>query len=428
MPKPLKISLLTISVVLAFVLLAGGIGLRGVRAADVDGKGGAAQGAYSQIDVYRQVLGHIQSDYVTDPKLDVVTNGALRGLLEALDSESSYMSPEQYKAYKADMAEGNASIGLTVAKRFGYATIVAVQPQSPADKAGITDGDIIISLGKQSSHELPLALIRAMLNGKPGSNVTFSIVKPGTTKPVSYTLVRAVLTAPVLVDEKYDDGTVLYLKPGTLGHEQVSQIEQKLKAMQKGTAKKVLLDLRDVTGGDMHEAVRLANFFLDKGKIGSLEGQTVQHEVFTADTAKAIAANVPLAVLVNNGTAGPAELVADALIENHRGDAVGERSFGEASELKLIELPDGGALLLAVGKYDSPSGKPIAEDPAAPNVVVATAAETAAAMADEDDDEDDTAVHAPTTVTKPTAQKDDQLLRALDLLSEKHAVVVTPQS
>jgi carboxyl-terminal processing protease len=426
MPKPLKISLLAVSVLVTFALLAGGLGLRGVRAADTDGKG--PQSAYAQIDVYRQVLDHIQADYVTDPKLQVVTTGALRGLLESLDSESSYMTPEEYTAYKTHLAEGNAGVGLTVAKRYGYATIVSVQPGSPADKAGIVDGDIIVVLEKVSTHELPLSLIRAMLGGKAGTTVAFSVVKPGTTKPLPISLTRAVVSPVAVADEQYDNGTVLYLKPGTLGHDQVSQIEQKLKSAAKGTQRKVLLDLRDVTSGDMHEAVRLANFFLDKGTIGSLEGQTVQHEVYTADPAKAIAPTIPLVVLLNNGTEGPGEFVADALIENHRGDSVGERSFGEASELKLIELPDGAALLMAVGKYQSPNGKLISDDPAIPNVIVASAAEADQAY-DDEDDVDDSAEPPPTPAPapKPAIQKDDQLQRALELLRDKHAVLVAPQ-
>jgi carboxyl-terminal processing protease len=421
MPKSLKITLLTVSVIVTLALLAGGIGLRGVRAADADGKG-----AYSQIGVYSEVLRHIESDYVVDPQIPHVTDGALRGLLESLDSESSYMSPGEYTEYKADLAAGNAGVGLTVAKRYGYATIVSVQPQSPADKAGIYDGDIIVAMGAKSTHDLSLALIRAMLVGKPGSTVTISVVRPGTTKPNPITMTRAELTTSSVVDEKYDDGSVLYLKPGTLGHEQVSQIEQSLKAMPKGPARKILLDLRDVTDGDMHEAVRLANFFLDKGTIGSLEGQTVEHETYTADATKAINTTAPMVLLLNNGTAGPAELVADALMQNHRVDSVGERSFGEASELKLIELPDGGALLLAVGKYDSPAGKTIEDDPAVPDVVVASAGEADQSLDDEDEDLDDSAQPAPAPVVKPTVQTDDQLQKALDLLRDKKVGLAAP--
>jgi carboxyl-terminal processing protease len=214
---------------------------------------------------------------------------------------------------------------------------------------------------------------------------------------------------------------VLYLKPGTIGRDQVSQIEQKLKAEQKGTSRKVLLDLRDVTGGDMHEAVRLANFFLDKGTIASVDSQTLPRETYTADAAKAIAPAVPLVLLLNNGTEGAAEIVADALIENHRADGVGERSFGEASELKLIEMPDGSALLMAVAKYKSPAGKSIEDDPAIPNVVVASAAEAEMAADEDVDDAEEVAPPAPAPAVKPSIQKDDQLQKALDLLRSKHA-------
>jgi carboxyl-terminal processing protease len=196
----------------------------------------------------------------------------------------------------------------------------------------------------------------------------------------------------------------------------VQQIEAKLKAMPKAGNKKILLDLRDVAAGDMAEATRLANFFLKDGTIAMLEGQKVQKQTFTADASKAINTTAPVAVLVNRGTAGPAELVAAALLDNKRADLVGEKTFGEGAQQKTFELPDGAALILSVAKYESPSGKKLQDDGVTPGVVVASNFDQAAVV----DDEASPAENQPAPV-KPTVTVDDQLSKALALLKNKAA-------
>ncbi len=154
----------------------GEFGLFGVHASsDQDG-------AYKQMRVYAEVLQKIQNDYVTPPEMSDVTNGALHGLLESLDADSSYLTPTEYKIFKDQPNSGAAQVGITVSKRYGYATVVNVMPGSPAD-THLADGDVIESIGSQSTRELSLAVIRLMLQGKPGSTVTLSVVTPGKARP-----------------------------------------------------------------------------------------------------------------------------------------------------------------------------------------------------------------------------------------------------
>src|SRR6204780_3630464 len=145
MLKNAKILLLASSVALVLCVFLG-MNARGVRADTHQ------DGAYHQMDVYREVLSHIQTDYVEDPNIDAVTNGALRGLLESLDADSSYLRPADYKTYKADKG-GKAQVGINVSKRYGYATVVSVVPGSPADKANLNDGDIIEAIGNQDTRD-----------------------------------------------------------------------------------------------------------------------------------------------------------------------------------------------------------------------------------------------------------------------------------
>jgi carboxyl-terminal processing protease len=409
MPKLSKILLLVASVVLVLTVFLG-VNASGVNAATDD-----QDGAYKQINVYSEVLRHIQTDYVVDPNIPQVTNGALRGLLESLDADSSYLTPEEYKAYKADKG-GKAQVGINVSKRYGYAAVVSVVPGSPADKAGLTDGDIIEAIGGQDTRELSLAMIQMLLSGQPGSELTVSVVRPRKATPEKISMTRLVPVVAPVSETMYENSTILYLKPGILDHDHVSQIEVKLKQMPKAGNKKILLDLRDVAAGDMTEATRLANFFLSSGTIASLEGQKVPKQTFVAEASKSVNVAAPVVVLTNRGTAGPAELVAAALLDNKRADLVGEKTFGEGAQQKTFDLPDGGALILSVAKYESPSGKKLQDEGVTPGVLVASAQDDAAAL-----DEDTAEAPATTPVTKPGVSVDEQLTKALDLLKNKAA-------
>jgi len=355
--------------------------------------GGQQDGAYRQMIVYRQVLNKIQTEYVTDPNINNVTTGALHGLLESLDADSSYLTPTEYKIYKERPVTGVAQVGITVSKRYGYAIVVSVLPGSPADKEHIADGDVIESIGDQSTRELSLAVIRLMLEGKSGTTITLSVVRPRKTDPDKITLTRSITEAPALIEQHYENATILYLKPGALTASRVDEIAAILKS---ANGRKVLMDLRDSSGGDAQQGLRLANFFVKQGTLAALEGQRFPRQTFTADPAQFLA-DSPLVVLVNRGTAGPAELTAAAIEDLKRGDVVGERTFGQGSAQKTIELPDGAALLLTVAKYQSPGGKKIQDEAVIPNVVVGQVSE----------DEYEEA---------PPANGDEQLNKALQVL------------
>jgi carboxyl-terminal processing protease len=412
MPKITKILLLAASAALVLTVFLG-VNSPGVSAAS-DGQ----DGAYRQIDVYSEVLHHIQTDYVTDPNIADVTNGALRGLLESLDADSSYLTPADYKMYKAG-APGKAQVGINISKRSGYAMVVSVVPGSPADKVGLVDGDFLEAIDGQDTHDISLAMIQLMLEGAPGSTLTVGVVRQSKPEPDKLTMTRTAAALPPVSDQAYEGTSILYLKPVALDHDHVQQVEAKLKGMQKAGNKKVLLDLRDVASGDMVEATRLANFLLKSGTIATLEGQKFPKQTFEADPAKAINATAPVVVLVNRGTAGPAELVAAALEDNKRADVVGEKTFGEGTQQKTFELPDGAALILSVAKYESPSGKKLQDDGVTPDVVVASGADEGAEI--DEEIAPSSATSAPAPVKKSGVQIDEQLNKALDILKGKAA-------
>jgi len=400
-----KAAILVTSFAILVFVVVGSMG--GVHASSNDG-------SYRQLQVYSEVLSRVQSEYVEEPNIPKVTDGALHGLLESLDSNSSYMSPEAYKAFKAHRSEGKAGIGAVISKRFGYAAVVSVLPGSAAEKAGIEETDIFESIEGQSTREMSLPEIRNMLTGAPGTSVNVAVVRARKAEPQKISITREFVSVPPVSDKMMEDG-IGYVKAEALTRGKSQEIASKIKSLEKSGAKKILLDLRNCAEGDESEGVSVANLFLNHGTITYLQGQKFPREAFNADPAKAIT-NLPVAVLVNKGTSGAAEIVASAILENARGDVVGDKTFGDGSIQKTIDLPDGGALILSVAKYYSPSGKAIQDVAVTPNVLVADADDSAVGL-----DEDGNSVTNPEDENKPKNQVDDQLNKAVEVLKSKNS-------
>jgi len=189
------------------------------------------------------------------------------------------------------------------------------------------------------------------------------------------------------------------------------EIATRIKAAQKSGAKKLILDLRDASEGEESEGIATANLFLNHGTITYLQGQKFAKETFNADPAKAIT-TLPLVVMVNRGTAGPAEIVAAAIMDNARGDILGDKTFGVGSVQKVLDLPNGGALILSVAKYYSPTGKAIQDTAITPNILVADKADDVVIP---DDDDTSPKADEPLKKEKPTGP-DEQLQRAIQVL------------
>ena len=399
--KTKAVILVSSAAVLLFMVVGG---LDGVRASSNDG-------AYRQLQVYSEVLSRVRSEYVEEPNIPQVTDGALHGLLESLDANSSYLSPLEYKEYKSHRSEARGEIGAAVSKRFGYAAVVSVIPGGPADKAGLQATDIIEAIEGKSTREISLAEVHNLLSGQPGSNVTVSVVRARRAEPQKMVITRDLVTIPPVNDKMVEDG-IGYVQVDAFAKGKAQEVAGKVKALQKLGAKKLILDLRNCAEGEESEGIATANLFLNHGTITYLQGQKYPREAFNADPSRAIT-NLPVVVLVNKGTAGPAEIVAAAVLENARGDVVGDKTFGDGSVQKVIELPDGSALILSVAKYYSPSGKAIQDTAVTPNILVADT-EDEAALPDEDQES-----APPDDGKKQPPQQDEQLHKAIQVLKNR---------
>ena len=367
---------------------------------------------YRPLSVFSEVLSRIQSDYVEEPNFRNVTEGALHGMLESLDPHSSYLSPQEYQEYQKRQDQ-QAGIGAIVSKRLGYVSVITVLPNSPAEKAGLLPGDILESIDGRSTREISLAEATWLLEGAPGTKVSFSVVRERATEPKPMEITRQPIRLPEVTGQALEAG-IGYIRALVFSKGTTEKIAEQIRQLRNRGAGKFILDLRDNAYGDVEEGIATANLFLRQGLISYLEGQEVPRKSYLAEEGKAVSAE-PLAVLVNASSGGAAEIVASAILENKRGEVVGERTFGIGSVQKVFPLDDGSALILSVAKYFTPVGKPIPDNGVAPSVPVEEEREFVSLGGEEAE-------------PQPEAQKpreDAPLKRAIELLS---AAIEQPQA
>jgi carboxyl-terminal processing protease len=333
------------------------------------GRSASTDRPYPQLGVYTEVLHRIKSEYVEEPDMKSVTLGALNGLLESIDPFASYLNADQYKDYLKNKDINKAGVGMVLSKKFGYVGVVGVVPGSPAAKAGLVTNDMLETINGVATRDMPLAYASLLLEGDAGSSVELTVVRVRRPEPQKIKLTRATGVYPAVTQKLMADG-VGYVQPETLAAGKVKEVAAALESLEKQGAKKLILDLRNCAVGTPQEGIALANLFISKGEITYLQGQKVPRQDFEADAAKDIT-KLPLVVITNRGTADGAEIAAGALLDDKRAELVGERTYGDASMRKAITMDDGGAIILSVAKYYSPSGKAIQDVGVTPDTVMA---------------------------------------------------------
>jgi carboxyl-terminal processing protease len=383
-----KYTILLISSVVVVYAIVGGM----------MGRASAQNGSYQKLSIFMEVINRIQNDYVDDPSLTDAFAGAIRGMVERVDPHGCYLSPESVRFYEDFDPRTGAGIGVTLAKKFDYPMIVSAVPGGPASRAGFGTGDTIEAIGGESLREHNLVEVRQLLAGSAGSEVELAIIRRRRPAPEIVTLTRAVVEPPA-VETRLLDQEVGYLKVPVLAPGKALEAKRKLESLTEQGAAHIVLDLRNTAGGTPQEAFELANLFVESGTLGYLDGQTVERETFTAKAGNAIS-ELPLVVLINQGTADAAEMAAAAIAENGRGQLVGLRTFGMGTVQRLLPLDDGWALLLSVANYYTPSGREIQKEGIEPTIEVAEAAD----------------LDPLASPTETSSETDRQLDRAIEIL------------
>ena len=269
---------------------------------------------YRHLSVYAEVFAKIKSDYVEEPDMKNVTLGAINGLLISIDPFASYLNADQYKQYTKGKELKRAAVGLVLSRKYGYEiNVVDAILGSPADKAGISTGDIVESINGIQTRDMPLAFADLLLEGDPGTTVDLTVLRLRKPDPVTIKLTRAEIKSPPIVVRMADNQTGL-VQVYDLSAGQAAQVAAAVKEIEKRGAKRLILDLRhDAVSAD-EEGIALANLFLGKGTIATLQGQTMPKQSFEADPAKVIFSG-PMVILTNRGTLGAAEIAAAALVD-----------------------------------------------------------------------------------------------------------------
>src|SRR5215471_18860849 len=407
-----KISIVFLSTLISLYAIIGGFLSKSSEA--------VARGSqYAQYAIFDEVLGHIIHDYVDEPDLEKVRIGSLRGLADGLDPYSAYLSAQQVKQYDPSPSPGGH--GMTLSKVSGYAYVVGVLKGSPAESAGIKEGDFIEYVGKVPSRDLSLNDVENLMRGQPGAPIQLRIVHQGQSRKVAINLGKVVQPA---IESRMEEPGLGYIKVTSLAEGKSAEVKRHLGDLTAKGAQKIVLDLRDASNGKLEEGIAVANMFVGSGTLAKFVGkQGADAKAFTADPSKVVFTG-PLTVVIDHSTAGPAEVIAAAVRDEKRGDLVGERTFGMGSEQKLFPLSDGGALLITTAKYAPASGKAFMDEGVEPTVKVEKPVDADIVIPDSDDDDtpDDNAEPAqpqPKVEATPAQPAEDvQLKKAIELLKQ----------
>ncbi len=376
----------------------------------VRGRGASTDDPYRHLAVFSEVLSRIKSEYVEEPDIKAVTLGAINGLLESIDPYASYLNADQYKQYMKQKDASKGGVGLVLSKRLGYVGVIATIPGSAAAKANLTTGDVIETINKVATRDMPLAFAELLLKGEPGSSVEVTVLRVRKPEPQKITLLRSVIVYPAVTAKMLPDQIGHIVVPSLLAG-RAKDVAAKVEEMQKQGAKRLVLDLRNCATGGPEEGIKLANLFMDKGLITYLTGQKVARQNFDAVASSKIS-SLPMAVLINRGTAGGSEIAAAALLDSKRAELIGERSYGDAAQRKTLTMDDGSAIILAVAKYYGPNGKSIQDNAVTPPVSVIDTDPVA--------DIDDDAVDQPEPAA-PAKGEDVMLKKAIEVLTTNKA-------
>jgi carboxyl-terminal processing protease len=415
-----KFTLIVLSATLAVYTIAGAwLATRAQQPANDPG---------AQQKIFENVLQHIQNDYVDEPNMEKVRAGALRGLAYGLDPYSTYLTPEQVKDYRAGAKSNQVGLGAELSQVASFLYVVAPVKGSPADQAGVHAGDIIEYIDGKATRDVSLYDARQLLNGAPGTEVKLRILRAAS-RPLTLTVKRGSFRAPA-AEARMETGRIGVLRINSLDGGEAADARARLQDLMKQGAQKIVLDLRNVAGGEIQEGVTVANFFIRDGLIAKTIGREQKVlKSFEAD-AKVTLFNGPVVVLIDSGTAGAAEVVASAFLEDKRGEVVGEKSFGAGAEQELFTLRDGDGLLLTTVKWASGSGKPfLGEDRnhsgVTPSVEVKRpetqdAADVEDLGNDEEKQNQRTPKPPPSEPVAPKPQPEDtQMKKAIELLRDK---------
>lgn len=381
----------------------------------------AVDNTYQQIKLVVDVLQHIREQYVEEVDQKKLVYGAAAGMARSLDPFSQFMEPDAHKEMKTETHGEFGGLGIRIATRDGWLTVITPMPDTPAYRLGILPGDKIVKIEGEVSQGLGVEDAVKRLRGKPGTKVTISVMREGDKEPRDFTITREIIKI-LSVRSAMLEGKIGYIKLNEFIETSQEDMRKALKGMEANGMASLILDLRNDPGGLLTAAVDVSKLFIGDSKIiVYTQGRAQPRQDFFADS-KAPYGTLPMAVLVNGGSASASEIVTGALQDHKRAIIIGSETFGKGSVQSVIPLDDGSALRLTVAKYFTPSGRSIHRDEVTkkggitPDIVVSVSKETESKLYIQGD-EIYSKDKAPQSVVKEEDRvKDDVLERATQIL------------
>ena len=315
----------------------------------------------AQLQNFTNIFAKIKADYVEKVDDKTLLTHAIRGMLSGLDPHSSYLDPEQYQELRIGTTGQFGGLGIQVGMEDGFVKVISPIDDTPAFRAGMQSGDLIIRLDDKPVKGMTLDEAVKLMRGEPGSDINLTVVRAGKDKPFNVTITRAIIKVKSVKNRMLepDFGYVRISSFQSKTGSQLLDALNKLSKENKKPLKGLILDLRNNPGGVLHAAAEVSDLFLQKGKIVYTEGRIDNSYMeFNAKPGDFLN-GAPLIVLINGGSASASEIVAGALQDHKRGIVVGTKSFGKGSVQTIQELPSGGAVKMTTARYFTPSGRSI---------------------------------------------------------------------
>ena len=325
---------------------------------------------YEKIDLLGEVLEKVQDEYVDEIDQAEVMDFAINGILQSLDPYSAYMNPKIYEEMQTETSGEFGGLGIEVSMEGGVVKVISPIDDTPAARVGVKAGDYIVRINGEQVQGKTLMEAVNLMRGPVGSPIEITIRRKGLKKAKIFTIIREIIEIKSVIS-KLIDNEIGYLRLRAFNENSSNQLKGEISKLEKNN-KLVgyILDLRNNPGGLLSQAVRISDFFLDDGEIVSTRGRkSRENRKFFAKKGDRIKGK-PLIVLINNGSASAAEIVAGALQDQKRAILLGETTYGKGSVQSIIPLRNKGAIRLTISKYYLPSGKSISEVGVTPDIRV----------------------------------------------------------
>ena len=354
------------------ILLAGNLMVGARLYSQVPATGGG-DNAYEEMALFTKVLEQIREHYV-DPAKTTYQNliyGALRGMLESLDSHSQFLDPEMYADMKDDTAGEFGGLGIVISMKDNVLTVVSPMEDTPGFRAGLLSGDKIIEIDNTSTDGLSLSEAVKKLRGPPGTKVVIRILRPKTQELLTVEVVRAKINVPSVKDVKMLEEGIGYLRIVQFNEPTANALQDALDQLEKEGLQGLIIDLRNNPGGLLTSAIEVSEKFLKRGAlIVYTQGRNEKPQQTFRVKGRYHYLDFPMVILVNGGSASASEIMAGALQDQQRAILVGEKTFGKGSVQSVLPLDDGSAIRLTTAKYYTPSKRVINEHGIEPDIVV----------------------------------------------------------